>query len=295
MDVNEKTPGYVEIRVEVGHEAMEAVADFLVSEGAGGVAYDEDEQCTVTAYFRPDTARQVVERLRSHLAMLPEFGLDPGAARVSERFVPDADWANAWREYYHVRRIGKRLVIRPTWEAYDSQPGDVVIDMDPGMAFGTGEHATTELCLEALDELTRPGQVVADLGTGSGILAIAAAKLGASRVDAVDIDPEAVAVAEQNVRVNGVEDSVQIREGTVVALSSFGDVQYDLIVMNIIADVIIAALPDVLRFVGPRTQLIFSGIIDLRLDDVRKALAAAGLREYDTRQRGEWVLVRAGR
>lgn len=295
VDGTIKSPGYYEIAVSVGHEAMEAVTDFLLREGAGGVVYEEGQLATVKAYFRPEVLEQVVGRLNEHLTALPSHGLNPGDAKVEWQFIPDADWAHAWRAFYKVHRVGKRIVVRPVWEEYAPQPGDVVIDMDPGMAFGTGEHPTTMLCLEALDELIEPGMHIADVGTGSGILAIAAAKLGASQVDAVDIDAEAVQVAEENVRVNGVADKVRLGVGDSRALSALNATGYDLIVMNIVADVIIAALPDLLPHIGPKTRLILSGIIDSRLDDVQAASAEAGLRIVDVRRRAEWALVQAGR
>lgn len=291
-----KADGYYEVSVSVGHEAMEAVADFLVREGSGGVVYDEEGGvATVKAYFRPDVLEDVVARLNEHLAALPLHGLDPGDARVGWRFVPDADWAEAWRAFYKVRRVGERIVVRPVWEDYTPRPGEVVIDMDPGMAFGTGEHPTTMLCLEVLDELVTQGTRVADVGTGSGILAVAAAKLGAAEVDAVDIDPEAVQVAADNVRANGVEEKVRLRVGDVSALAAFGPAPYDVIVMNIVTDVIIAALPTLTAHLGAGARLVLSGIIDSRLDDVETAVTEAGLRVLDVRRRAEWVLVVAGR
>lgn len=295
VDATTNMQGYYEIAVAVGHEATEAVADFLVREGAGGVVFEEGPLATVKAYFRPEVLEQVVARLQEHLATLPTYGLDPGEPKVSWTFIPDADWAHAWRAFYKVRRIGQRLVVRPMWERYEPRPGDVVIDMDPGMAFGTGEHPTTMLCLEALDELVQSGHRVADVGTGSGILAIAAAKLGASRVDAVDIDTEAVKVAEDNVRVNEVADKVHLRVGDAQALGTFEDADYDLIVMNIVADVIIASLPALTPHIQEKTRLLLSGIIESRVEDVKAALARAGLRAVAEQRRDEWVLLEARR
>lgn len=287
--------GYYEMTVQIGHEALEAVTDFLVRHGAGGVAYDEGPVSVVRAYFRPESVGKVQRQLEEHLDRLPEYGLEPGTPQVSVRFVPNADWANAWREYYHVHRVGQRLVIRPVWEEYQAQPGDVVIDMDPGMAFGTGEHATTALCLEALDAVVRKGDRVADIGTGSGILSIAAAKLGASQVDAVDVDPEAVRVAIQNVNANEVQERVRVALGDADCLKQFGREPYDVLVMNIIADVIIASLPKLTAYIDQHTTVLLSGIIDSRREDVARALTDNGLRASEWRSQGEWLLVRAGR
>lgn len=295
MAGNDRERGFVEITAEIGHEAMEAVTDFLISLGAGGVAFTDEGTCRVTAYFRPEEAGRVVAALRSRLAEMPSFGLDPGPARITTRFVADADWAHAWRAHYHVTRVSERIVVRPVWEAYTPAPGDVVIDMDPGMAFGTGTHETTALCLAALDELVRPGIRVADIGTGSGILAIAAAKLGAAWVDAVDIDPEAADAARRNAAANGVAGRVRVFLGDAGTLARAGAPPYDLIVMNIVADVIIRELPRLAALAGRGAVLVLSGIIDARQDDVARALAAGGWTGAVWQQRGEWLSVRVRR
>lgn len=287
--------GFFEVAVEISQDAMEAVADFLIASGSGGVSYDDGPACVVRAYFRPEEIDDIVPALDAYIARLPEFGLDPGLAKVSTRFVPDVDWAHAWREHYHVTHVGERLVIRPVWETYAPQSGEVVIDMDPGMAFGTGEHGTTALCLEALDALIQDGHRVADVGTGSAILAIAAAKLGAVAVDAIDNDREAIDVARRNVAANGVTDQVRVELSDVSALRNLSSSPYDVIVMNIVADVIIPSLPALVEHMHAKTDLLLSGIIDSRQADVEEALVANGLTSLSWEQKGEWRLVRARR
>lgn len=289
--------GFVEIRVEVGHDALEAVADFLIRQGSGGVSYSDELPGTacVVGYFRPDAAPTALAEAKAWLQQLPTFGLDPGPARVEATFVADADWANAWREHYHVLRVGQRLVIKPTWEAFVAEAGDVVLELDPGMAFGTGNHPTTALCLEALDAAIIGGERVADIGTGSGILAIAAAKLGASSVEAIDVDAEAVEIAQVNAQLNGVACRVRMAVGDAAALVDSGRGPFDIVVMNIIADVICAAAPELRRLCHPHGLWILSGIIEGRESDVKDALRRNGLRVTGRRQAGEWVLLEARR
>lgn len=289
-----KDNGFTEVAVTIGQDALEAVADFFIQHGSGGVSYDDAPPCVVRAYLRPDAVDTVMLALNAFLADLPAHGLEAGAPQVTTRFIPDVDWAHAWREHYHVTHVGQRLVIRPVWEEYAPEPGEVVIDMDPGMAFGTGEHGTTALCLRALDKLVAKGQRIADVGTGSAILAIASAKLGASCVMAIDIDPEAVEVAQRNVEANGVADRVRVKLGDISVLDTSA-APYDIIVMNIIADVIIASLPALVKHMGDTTELLLSGIIDTRQEDVERALTENGLCSVHWEENGEWRLVHARR
>jgi ribosomal protein L11 methyltransferase len=209
--------------------------------------------------------------------------------------VHEQDWADAWKEHFHVERVGRRLVIRPSWRPFVPEPGDVVIDLDPGMAFGTGQHPTTRACLELLEEHIRPGDAVLDVGTGSGILAVAAVKLGAARCLALDVDPQAVRVARDNAARNGVAERVQVVEGTLpTALASRH--AFDLAVANITAAAVAALAPALATALRPGGTLIGSGIVADRLDAVLAALAAAGCSVTDVRAIGDWrtVAARAG-
>ena len=211
------------------------------------------------------------------------------------RIVEEKDWAEAWKVHYHPVRIGKRLMIRPLWTEVELQPDDVEIALDPGMAFGTGTHPTTQLCLEATEDLLVPGAQVLDLGTGSGILAIAAAKLGAGHVLALDNDGVAVEAAQLNIEQNGAADKITVQEGSLESVVTSAR-RFDLILVNILARIIIAMcdqhLGDVVR---PGGLAIFSGIIEEQADDVEAALRKTGLQPYARRQQGDWIVIEARR
>ena len=223
------------------------------------------ETVIVHMYLSPDeNPAEVVELLNSRLtaAAVPyTLALDG---------VEQEDWENAWRKYYHAMEIGSRLAICPSWEEYE---GDrTVIRLDPGMAFGTGTHETTSLCLEMLDRLVQGGERVLDIGTGSGILAIAALKLGAREAEGVDIDPMCVRTAGENAERNGVSDRFRVLVGD---LSDKASGRYDLITANIVASAILSLAPHVPALMAPGAQFIASGIIDERKEEVLDGLRAA--------------------
>ena len=200
--------------------------------------------------------------------------------------VEQEDWQNAWKKYYHAMDIGKRLAIVPGWEQYDTDR--TAITMDPGMAFGTGTHETTALCLEVLDERVRGGERVLDIGTGSGILAIVALKLGAAAAEGVDIDPMCVRTAGENAARNGVEDRLTVLVGD---LSDKASGVYDLITANIVAAAILSLAPHVPALLAPGAVFIASGIIDTRKEEVLAGLRAAGLEPFDVREKRGWVCI----
>ncbi|MCL5959001.1 MAG: 50S ribosomal protein L11 methyltransferase [Chloroflexi bacterium] len=214
----------------------------------------------------------------------------------------EEDWANAWKKFYEVQRIGRRVVIVPSWQTYEPKPEDVVLQLDPGMAFGTGLHPTTRLCLQLLEEMLKSDSCVLDLGTGSGILAIAAAKLGAKEILALDIDPVAVDVARANVALNLVSDVVQVHQGTsgdptsgrMAHQDGTGSGQrqlagFDLVVANISANTIISLSPALAGALRPGGSLIASGIIEDRLAQVLDALNEARLDLVEVRRETDWV------
>ena len=285
---------WLEVSVNVDNEATEAVAEIFSRYAYHGVVIEANPEYTdpviVRAYLAADdqlrTKKRHVEEALWHLGQIwpiPEPTFRP---------VVEADWAEAWKAQLKVLHIGQHIVIRPSWLDYAPALNDVVIDLDPGMAFGTGLHPTTQLCLEALEGLVRPRMKVLDLGTGSGILAIAAAKLGARSVTAVDNDPVAVKTARENVTANGVQETVDVARG------SLGDVagRYDLVVVNILARVIVEMLQEGL---GSRLRsggkLVAAGIIIDQEDQVIEALGQGQLALFDRRQRGDWVCLVAER
>ncbi len=273
---------WAEIQIDADTDAVDAIGAALYVAGCGGFEVRETAVPPAIAGYLPvdDRLEERLEQLQDALEKLPEFGVTGAGTELTLRYVEEADWATAWKAYYKPIRIGKRLVVTPPWETPELGPNDLPIVVDPGMAFGTGSHPTTQLCLVALEEYVKPGMAVADIGTGSGILAIAAAKLGASSVAASDNDPLAVKIARENAEINGV--SVDIAE----ALPSG---PYAVVVANILADVIIGMADQLAAWTQPGAILIASGIIDTREADVRQAVHAAGFASQDARHQGEWV------
>jgi len=206
--------------------------------------------------------------------------------------VQDEDWASNWKAYYHPTRVGRRLVVKPTWETYTPQAEDLVIELDPGMAFGTGTHITTRQCLELMEMTLVPGQRVLDIGTGSGILAIAAAKLGAGEVKAIDIDPVAVDTARQNVRQNGVESRVSVEQRD---LAEFSTPEADLVTANLTGPVLCQLIERLISLTRPGGRMILSGIGLEQWPQLHTVMAEKGLVVETTDRDEDWVAVQARR
>ncbi|HIU15740.1 MAG TPA: 50S ribosomal protein L11 methyltransferase [Candidatus Ventricola intestinavium] len=251
------------------------------------------EDVLVKAYFEQGpSAQEALHLLRQKLQELSreEMGFDIGSLELEIRQVREQDWAENWKKYYKPFRAGRRLVIRPSWERYEEKEGDLVLKLDPGMAFGTGTHETTFMCLEQLETYVTPGSRVIDVGCGSGILALAAAKLGADDVLAIDLDELAVKVAAENVQKNGLTAVVRVEHGDLLERR---EEKADVIVANIIADVICYLCGPAKKHLLPGGTLICSGIIREREADVQRALTAAGY-TVDTRlEKGEWICLAA--
>ncbi|MBR7112393.1 MAG: 50S ribosomal protein L11 methyltransferase [Clostridia bacterium] len=201
--------------------------------------------------------------------------------------VSEEDWANSWKAYYKPLHIGKKMVIVPAWECYDEAPGEIIVRMDPGMAFGTGTHETTRLVIELLETYTKPGARVLDVGCGSGILAICAKKLGAAECKAYDIDPVAVRVARENIKDSG-EENVTCDVSDLLKHVDLSGGKYDLVCANIVADIIIRMAPDVGAYMKDDAILLASGIITERADEVVEALALHGLRVAERLDDNGW-------
>jgi len=282
MSARKQPPArWLELSVEAAPDAEEAVADVLRRYVYGGVTIEGAAASVVVKGYLPSDGDLTRRRraLRRKLAALPL----PSAVR--SRWLNEEDWAHAWKEFFPVLRVSSRLVVCPTWRSYRPREGEAVIRLDPGMAFGTGQHPTTLMCLRALEELLRPGMDVLDLGTGSGILALAAARLGATSVLALDIDPQAAAVARENVRLNGLEAVVQVAEG---GLDEALRAAFDLAMANISAPVIVemaSALAAVLR---PGGLLIVAGFSVESADRVSSGLARTGLMVERALADGDW-------
>jgi ribosomal protein L11 methyltransferase len=245
-----------------------------------------DAPVVVRAYLPGSLGDYDWQALQEQVRGIHAVGLDPGPALVTTVVVSEEDWADAWKRFYTIQRIGRSIVIVPSWLEYDPMPGDVVVQLDPGMAFGTGTHPSTRLCLAALEDFVKPGCSVLDIGTGSGILAITAAKLGAM-VTAIDIDAGAVAIAAENAAANQVEEKIVTATGTLSCIPP--EQKYDLIVANIVADAIIDMSPAVVRHLYPASRFVAAGIVNNRLTEVDAAWQRAGLTVRDSRRLDEWV------
>ena len=218
--------------------------------------------------------------------------IDFGKLEVSFSQMEDEDWAESWKKQYKPFRLGEHIVIKPSWTEYECQPGDRIIKLDPGLAFGTGTHETTGMCTALLEQYVKEGDDVIDVGTGTGILAIAAALTGAKHVLATDLDEMAVRVAAENVADNDLTNKITCRQGDLLkAVDEMGDV----VVANIIADVIVMLAAPVKAHIRAGGHFICSGIVRERLDDVLKALNDAGYTDLDIRTKGEWAAVCAVR
>ncbi len=279
---------WLEVSVQVTPEAAEAAAEILRTNGAtNGVALDEQKVVTVTAYYPQD--ERLAGRLANIEAELAAVEARIGTCRLGAlqvREVSEESWINNWKPYFQVTPVGQHFVIKPAWKEYQSRPGEIVLDIDPGAAFGSGTHYTTALCLAALEKLVRHGMQVVDVGTGSGILAVGAIKLGAGSVQAVDIDSTAVRQAQANLTRNGIGRQVTVREGDLLTGTAG---QFDLIVANILADIVISMLPDVPGKLKPGGYFLTSGIIVERQADVVAAAARAGLSLIAVTTSGGWV------
>ncbi len=305
---------WIEVSIKTTTEAVEAVSNILYDAGVSGVAIEDpndfvfeenseliwdyvDESIlpsnfegAVVKGYLPASSDLVdkIDLIKDLVKMLPQYGLDIGIGEVTTIEVSEEDWSSAWKQYYKPTKIGERVVVKPTWESYEATEEDVVIELDPGMAFGTGTHETTMMCVIELEQAVKPNATVFDIGCGSGILAIAAAKIGAKKVVAVDLDPVAKDVAEKNVNHNQVENIVQVKLGNLTdTLSGKANV----IVANIIADVIALLSKDIKEFLAKDGIFISSGIILDKIDMVAEHLEANGLEVLRVNRMGEWAAI----
>ena len=242
-------------------------------------------------------AMETVRHLQDELQLLRRQnpGKDLGTLEIRISNLQDEDWENNWKQYYQPIPIGKRLVVVPQWLDTNQDPDRLPIRLDPGMIFGTGAHASTQMCMMALEENIHGGETVLDLGSGSGILSITALVLGAASAIGVDIDPKAEDIARENAAFNGIgADRFTAVTGDVIADQAMMERltgQYDIVLANIVADVIIPLSSIVPRFLKPESVFICSGILDRRLEDVRQALHAAGLWEVSVRTLEDWCQI----
>ena len=309
---------WLEVTVRTNTAGADLISELLISAGAKGTSIEDrfdafseptdatqwdlidpsviekmDEDTLVHAYFPAETtSRETIESLRARLAALtPEWlGFDAGKRALEIANVREEDWAENWKKYYKPFRVGRHLVVRPVWEKYEPQAGDKIISIDPGMAFGNGTHETTSMCLGLVEDYIKPGDTVLDVGTGSGILAIASVLMGAQSALGIDLDPVAVRVANENIERNGLFGRVHAQVGDLVKGI---DTQADVVFANIIADAVIMLSRAVRAHMKPGGVFICSGIILEREQDVLDALSEAGFTVDRIEHRGEWSAIAA--
>ncbi|MFY9556026.1 MAG: 50S ribosomal protein L11 methyltransferase [Blastocatellia bacterium] len=280
------------VALSVPPGAAEAASSILFEAGSSGIiTLDETaEGVNLGAYF--DDPRNASEITQALQAELERAGLGGELRSFSISHVPEQDWMQKWKEGFEPVWIGSRLIIAPSWKLPEEDRGRVVIQIDPGMAFGTGTHETTRLCLEAIEHRWRGGSLL-DVGTGTGILAIAAALLApGSRVIAIDVDPLAIDVARENLAINGVSRAVELAEGQP---RNFTGGRFNIVVANLTAEVIVDLMADLAGCVDAGGSMILSGILCELAEDVEKALAASGFKVTERRDAGEWCILIAER
>lgn len=305
---------WVEVQVKTTTEAVEAVSNILYEAGVGGLVIedpndirmhlDNDENwdfvdpsvldnifegVIVKGYFpQSEDLIDKIELIRQNVEKIPLYDLDKGLGEVTTSEINDEDWTKGWKKHYKPRQIGEKIIIKPSWESYESNDEEILIELDPGMAFGTGTHETTIMCLEHLEKFVKKNDIVIDVGCGTGILSIGAAKLGAQQVIGVDLDEVSVKVSKENVNVNNVEDIVEIRHGNLLEVV---DEKADIIVSNIIAEIIVKLSEDISNFLNRGGFFISSGIIQEKVDMVKDALIKQNFEIVKIQNIGEWASI----
>ncbi|MCY4569756.1 MAG: 50S ribosomal protein L11 methyltransferase [Candidatus Poribacteria bacterium] len=265
---------WARITVTTSQEASEAVANLLFELNATGVELKDNEASTVNLiahYPLDDRVGARMQKLRDFLTELPTWGIQPHPATIDLKHVKAEKWEEAWKSTFPPQRVGSRIVIAPTWSDVPDNETEILIQLDPGMAFGTGYHPTTRLSLELLERTIEPHHQVADIGTGSGILTIAAIKLGAKQVDAIEIDSTAIPVAAANFQANGVASQVCLSQGD--GLKGIEN-RYHLIIGNILTKAILPIIPFCAQRLYPEGIVIFSGVLETELAQVQSVLEA---------------------
>lgn len=295
-----------ELTVEILREAEEAASNILIELGSQGVAIDDSadylgrvgkygevfpevkqmDTVKITAYYPEHVDIDAVEKeVAQRLSALSDFGVNAGDIHYDTQELAEQDWAENWKKYYEPTRISHDLTIVPSWTDYEAKTGEKIIRLDPGMAFGTGTHPTTKMSLFALEQVLRGGETVLDVGTGSGVLSIASSLLGAKSIYAYDLDEVAVRVAQENIDLNAGTENIHVATGN---LLQGVDIQADVIVANILADILINMTEDAYRLVKDEGYLIMSGIISEKWEMVRESAEKAGFFLETHMIQGEW-------
>lgn len=303
---------YIELKIKNDRNRLQETVDALIAGGYESLVIDDPEDLrdieehpewykydyieeslsdaarkpVITIYFSDDEEGMMeAERAK---AIASKTGADCNISATGD----DSEWLYKWQENFKPTKVGERIVVKPSWEEYSAKEGELVIEMDPGMAFGSGLHETTTLCIKALEACSHQAQRVLDVGTGTGILAIAAMLLGAERSLGIDIDADAVRIAKENVERNGLTDEIELREGDLMAGVDF---EADIIVANLMADLVIRLSPAAAEHLKPGGIFISSGILDIKEDIVAEAVRKAGFEIIEVLRDGEWCAIVAKR
>ncbi|MHB1626913.1 MAG: 50S ribosomal protein L11 methyltransferase [Bacilli bacterium] len=311
------------IRVSTTSEASDAVGAALESAGARGVDIEDRADVTakmaapspgewideevlalppegafVHAYIEAGDDKAVLDafvgRVKTALGRVAGSGLRPGSLDVAVHTLAAAEYLDAWRRHYHAQTVSERFIVVPVWEAGERRPeaGRIALVIDPGAAFGTGTHQTTALCLRELERAAPDGLRVLDVGTGTGILAVAAAKLGAGETVALDVDDHAVRAARDNALRNGVSDRVRVQASDLLSGLPAGERRFDIVIANLLADLIGRLLPELGGWMTPGGLLIVSGIVQRQVEDAAASMRKAGFIDLCTERMDDWAVVR---
>lgn len=303
---------WAEVQIKATNELEDVVSDILYDVGATGLAIEDPkdildlvqsevswdfvdpsltklkvDEVIIKAYFAEnEELDNIIQSIRERIREHPMLSQEENQLTISS--VDENDWAESWKKYYKPTKIGKNILIKPTWEETEVDEDTVLIELDPGMAFGTGTHETTIMCAEALEKHVKPGDLVYDIGCGSGILSIVAAKLGAKKVLGVDLDPVCVRVSNENVKMNNVEDIVEVKMGDLLEVI---EGKANIIVSNIIAEIIGDMTPDIKNYLKDDGVFIASGIIIDKISLVKNALLENDFIILDIVEKKEWACI----
>lgn len=303
---------WCEISIQTSHEAVELIAEIFRDLGASGVVIEDPElvndyitsgkwdytdipiaketEVVVEKAYLPVNGELEgrIQTLQQKIKTLASRGVNTAPAVLTTAELQDEDWSDTWKQYFHTEKPGERVVIKPTWEEYAPQDDEVVIELDPGAAFGTGTHATTSMCIRQLEKLVKPGMTVFDVGTGSGILSIISAKLGAKNIQAVDYDDSVLKIVEKNLEQNNVQDIISVAQSDLMQ-NVHG--KAELVIANIIADIIIRLFDQLDEHLEQGGTLLTSGIIEDRIEDVLAAAEANGYGVVERLENKGWACI----
>ncbi len=295
-----KNDKWLRVELSAAPEAADALSNFMTEIGAEGVYQQtlfssagetevHESQEVLTAYLPWESRKDRLSSLKIYIEGLSLIFPELAKPTFTTEEIRSSDWGEEWKKYFHPLRVGKKIIIKPTWEHYRPADDDIVIEIDPGMAFGTGQHASTMMCLEAMEDIFAqngaPRRKVLDVGTGTGILGIAAAKMGAGRVVCLDIDEKAIEIACENAILNRVEKKLAIKKGDVSSLHD----SFNLILANLTAKLLIAISGDLANLLKPGGYLAISGIIEQNRKEIEDCFFGSSLIHLRTIKRQEWL------